>query len=91
MKKYKFNIEKYNFRKIIEDYFSTCDLENINDLEINIEKGEDCLTTKYHQIYLYWFNNDDRFKILYDDFIHEYVSKLFNEKILYENYYTPSS
>jgi hypothetical protein len=84
MKKYKFNIEKYNFRKIIEDYFSTCDLENINDLEINIEKGEDCLTTKYHQIYLYWFNNDDRFKILYDDFIHEYVSKLFNEKILYE-------
>ena len=28
MKKYKFNIEKYNFRKIIEDYFSTCDLGN---------------------------------------------------------------
>ena len=84
MKKYRFDTKEYNFRKLIEDCFSTCDLEKLDDDELDIQKGEDCLTTKHQQMYHRWFRDNDEIKLLYTDFIHEYVSKLFDEKILYE-------
>jgi hypothetical protein len=84
MKLHKFDIKKYDFRNIIEDYLETNDLENIYDPYLKFANASDCLNTKNHKIYNYKIQTDDRFLTLYKKFIKEYISKLFNFDILFE-------
>lgn len=84
MKIYKFDTKKYDFRSIIEDYFETKKLEDIYDSDLKFENSYDCLNTKYHQIYESKIITDKKFLMLYNKFIKEYISNIFNFNILFE-------
>jgi len=84
MEIYKFDTKKYHFRNIIQDYFGTLELEDIYDPELKLESAEECLNTKYHNLYEHKVHTDPRLIITYKKFIKEYVSKIFNFEILFE-------
>ena len=86
METYKYDITRYPFRKVVEGFLGTSQLETLYDIELSYpEKIEDYFDTKYHQNYLSQVRDDkSELKILYRRFIKEYISKLFDFDIMFE-------
>lgn len=77
-----YDIEKYPFRKVIEEILEQENLEKIHtlqDYELFV-KGTD-QSTSWHRKY---YDNLDKFLPLYDKFINEVVKPLFGEEIVYQ-------
>lgn len=82
MKYFNYNIEKYPFREIIEDIFSTPYLEKIHQVK-NYElfvKGTD-QHTSWHRAF---YDNLDKFLPTYNEFIFDVVKPIFGEDIVYQ-------
>lgn len=84
MKIYKFDTKKYDFRRIIEKYLETNKLEDIYDENLKFENPLECLQTKYHELYANKISINSNFLDLYNNFIGEYISKLFDFKFYYQ-------
>jgi len=87
MKKYNYDIEKYNFSKIVKELF-VCDtlhkLHNKLPSDIQYKElhkiGEDNKTWFHKTFYKPINEGDSNFQRLYDKFIVEVISKFINEK-----------
>ena len=82
MEYFNYNTEKYPFREIIEDIFSTPYLEKIHqvkDYELFV-KGTD-QHTSWHRAF---YDNLDKFLPTYNEFIFDVVKPIFGEDIVYQ-------
>ena len=78
----KFDIKKYNFKNELKSLFNVKSLSKIND-SIPVLKRENDQNTKYHKMYYKWIRTK-KITELYDKFILNVVSPLYNEEIVYQ-------
>ena len=89
MKKYNYNMKKYNFTDEIKKLYNIDNLSEIHD-KWNKAKRYDLLNdvetdqlTVYHEKF-YDEADKTKFYSIYKSFIKEFIQKLFNEEILYQ-------
>lgn len=82
MKQFSYDIYKYQFREIISELFEVSNLNKIHEnFDWPLLKRETDQSSKFHKIY---YENFDKFKNNYIDFINEIIKPIFNEKIIYQ-------
>jgi hypothetical protein len=91
MKKLKYDIKKYNFKKIVEDHFSVSDLSLLHkeredllpDQKLNFSNES---KTKYHESFYSRLSQGwEEIRSAYDEFISNEISCLFDENIVFSN------
>jgi len=88
MKRYKFDTSKYNFKDLVLEYLEEDTLESLKYEEIEVLNITNDQSTFHHKKFYSMMDLDDRFKKLYDKFIHEYIKFQFEEEIIYQKYPT---
>jgi hypothetical protein len=88
MKKIEYDVKKYNFRKIVCEYLETKNLENISISDKSILKTNEDQSTYYHKKFYHNLDSNQKFKKLYDKFVVEFISPLFNDTFIYQTYPT---
>jgi hypothetical protein len=85
-----YKIKKYDFKKIVCEYLNIDDLENLSIENNNLLSEGNDQSTFYHRQFYFNLDNDEdkKFKKLYDKFIIEFISPLFEDRFIYQTYPT---
>ena len=85
-----YKIKKYDFKKIVCEYLNIDDLENLSIENNNLLSEGNDQSTFYHRQFYFNLDNDEdkKFKKLYDKFIIEFISPLFEDRFIYQTHPT---
>lgn len=82
MKKIKYSIVNYPFKKMLERIFVEEELSSLND-NVEVFKRENDQSTRFHKLYYEWARTNE-FVEIYDSFIVNIVKPLYSEEIVYQ-------
>lgn len=82
MQNIQYNIQKYNFQPQICKLFNVNSLSSIDD-NVTVFSRKTDQQTLHHQLFYKWFRQEN-ISSLYDNFIHEVIRPLYDEKIIYQ-------
>jgi len=94
MKTIEFDVNKYRFRSLVSDVFHTEELEKIHEVRKDLLPTESLnlyteSSTEFHNTFYTKLNDNwTEFYKLYDGFIHNEVTKLFDEPFHYQKWPT---
>ncbi len=86
MFKFDYDINKFNFSKILSSLFEVDNLENISS-DISVLDRPHDQSTVHHKKFYSWMKESE-FPLLYESFIKQYVRPLYKTKIVVQQYPT---
>lgn len=85
----KFDTEKYNFIRIVEDLLGVDDLSSLDEVHEELFKvGDDSKTSYHHKFYDKYHSGWPEMENMYEKFIAEVIAKEYNEDFLYQRFPT---
>ena len=83
MNLFNYNTNDFPFRELLEKLFQTNDLSSLKE-NVGVFSRDKDQNTKYHKLYYEWARSKE-FSLLYEKFINEVISPLYNEPIVYQS------
>ena len=85
MNKVKYDIVKYNFLEIVQDWLETDDLTKLHDFKkYKLFKRVNDQSSMWHKMFYNQIRIDKRFDNLYTRFLEEEIKPTFGESIIYQ-------